>query len=327
MGSAVLPTKRIFLKDLNDVITCKLCSGYFIDATTITECLHTFCKSCIVSHLEDDTSVGHIVVRFGCPLSCQWLDSVAFYHIIVVRFGCLLFSALLYFANAMLSVALFSLHINIFLSFHVHNHLLLPQCPTCGVQIHQSYPLNYIDHDRTMQDIVLKLVPHLQEDQTERENKFYEERGLPNPKDEPPQEEEEDEEEEGANTEETEGEEKTNEAEPEEKEEEEEGEKQKFQFHREDEQVNISLEPEPDSNLPDLKMKFIRCSSQATINHVKKYVALKLWNDASRFKELDIICDEKFCGKDHALKLVVISNWKCRPYPVELKYRPKDELY
>ena len=177
-----------------------------------------------------------------------------------------------------------------------------------------------------MQDIVLKLVPHLQEDQTERENKFYEERGLPNPKDEPPQEEEEDEEEEGANTEETEGEEKTNEAEPEEKEEEEE-EKQKFQFHREDEQVNISLEPEPDSNLPDLKMKFIRCSSQATINHVKKYVALKLWNDASRFKELDIICDEKFCGKDHALKLVVISNWKCRPYPVKLKYRPKDELY
>ncbi len=24
-----------------------------IDATTVTECLHTFCKSCIVKHLED----------------------------------------------------------------------------------------------------------------------------------------------------------------------------------------------------------------------------------------------------------------------------------
>ena len=58
MGSAKLPSKRILLKDVNDVITCKLCKGYYVDATTITECLHTFCKSCIVSHLEEETSVG-----------------------------------------------------------------------------------------------------------------------------------------------------------------------------------------------------------------------------------------------------------------------------
>ena len=25
-----------------------------VDATTVTECLHTFCKSCIVKHLEDN---------------------------------------------------------------------------------------------------------------------------------------------------------------------------------------------------------------------------------------------------------------------------------
>nr|XP_057920846.1 polycomb group RING finger protein 6 [Doryrhamphus excisus]XP_057920847.1 polycomb group RING finger protein 6 [Doryrhamphus excisus]XP_057920848.1 polycomb group RING finger protein 6 [Doryrhamphus excisus] len=31
-------------------IRCALCCGFFIDATTITECLHTFCKSCIVKH-------------------------------------------------------------------------------------------------------------------------------------------------------------------------------------------------------------------------------------------------------------------------------------
>lgn len=29
-------------------IRCGLCCGFLIDATTITECLHTFCKSCIV---------------------------------------------------------------------------------------------------------------------------------------------------------------------------------------------------------------------------------------------------------------------------------------
>lgn len=31
------------LKDLNDIITCSLCQGYFIEATTINECVHT-CK-------------------------------------------------------------------------------------------------------------------------------------------------------------------------------------------------------------------------------------------------------------------------------------------
>ena len=30
--------------DINQHVTCKLCAGYLIDATTITECLHT-CKS------------------------------------------------------------------------------------------------------------------------------------------------------------------------------------------------------------------------------------------------------------------------------------------
>ncbi|CAL1577157.1 unnamed protein product [Knipowitschia caucasica] len=31
-------------------IRCGLCCGFLIDATTIIECLHTFCKSCIVKH-------------------------------------------------------------------------------------------------------------------------------------------------------------------------------------------------------------------------------------------------------------------------------------
>lgn len=40
------------IKDLNEHIVCCLCAGYFVDATTITECLHTFCKSCIVKYLQ-----------------------------------------------------------------------------------------------------------------------------------------------------------------------------------------------------------------------------------------------------------------------------------
>ncbi|XP_018606269.1 polycomb group RING finger protein 6 isoform X2 [Scleropages formosus] len=38
------------LVELFPYICCTLCNGFFIDATTITECLHTFCKSCIVKH-------------------------------------------------------------------------------------------------------------------------------------------------------------------------------------------------------------------------------------------------------------------------------------
>lgn len=70
---------KIKIKDLNEHIVCYLCAGYFIDATTITECLHTcelassvkapwctrgtaslhlscspflVCKSCIVKYLQ-----------------------------------------------------------------------------------------------------------------------------------------------------------------------------------------------------------------------------------------------------------------------------------
>ncbi|KAL2086821.1 hypothetical protein ACEWY4_017880 [Coilia grayii] len=45
-------TKRIKITDLNPNLICPLCVGYFIDATTIVECLHSYCKSCIVSFLE-----------------------------------------------------------------------------------------------------------------------------------------------------------------------------------------------------------------------------------------------------------------------------------
>lgn len=41
------------LKDLNKNITCSLCYGYLIDATTVIECLCTFCKNCIVKHLDE----------------------------------------------------------------------------------------------------------------------------------------------------------------------------------------------------------------------------------------------------------------------------------
>uniref|UniRef100_UPI00398F3280 polycomb group RING finger protein 6 isoform X2 n=1 Tax=Pristiophorus japonicus TaxID=55135 RepID=UPI00398F3280 len=51
-GAAGQAEQSICLADVNPYILCPICGGYFIDATTITECLHTFCKSCIVKHFD-----------------------------------------------------------------------------------------------------------------------------------------------------------------------------------------------------------------------------------------------------------------------------------
>ncbi|MFT7807228.1 polycomb group RING finger protein 5 [Arapaima gigas] len=45
--------RKHLVKEFNHFITCYVCKGYLIKPTTVTECLHTFCKSCIVQHFED----------------------------------------------------------------------------------------------------------------------------------------------------------------------------------------------------------------------------------------------------------------------------------
>ncbi|PSN43935.1 hypothetical protein C0J52_03775 [Blattella germanica] len=44
--------RRLKITDLNPHLLCVLCGGYYVDATTIIECLHSFCKACIVRYLE-----------------------------------------------------------------------------------------------------------------------------------------------------------------------------------------------------------------------------------------------------------------------------------
>ncbi|KAG9281157.1 polycomb group RING finger protein 3 [Astyanax mexicanus] len=238
-------TRKIKLWDINAHITCRLCEGYLIDATTVTECLHTFCRSCLVKYLEENNT-----------------------------------------------------------------------CPTCRIVIHQSHPLQYIGHDRTMQDIVYKLVPGLQEAELRKQRDFYQKLGMEVPGDikgelcnmkphldtqrngdvKP---------EDGANKE---GEEK-----PEED----------NDYHRSDEQVSICLECNS-SKLRGLKRKWIRCSAQATVLHLKKFIAKKL--NLTSFNELDILCNEEILGKDHTLKFVVVTRWRFKKSPLLLHYRPKMDL-
>uniref|UniRef100_A0A8B9JLN7 RING-type domain-containing protein n=1 Tax=Astyanax mexicanus TaxID=7994 RepID=A0A8B9JLN7_ASTMX len=95
-------TTRIKITELNPHLMCVLCGGYFIDATTIIECLHSFCKMCIVRYLETSK-----------------------------------------------------------------------YCPICDVQVHKTKPLLNIRSDKTLQDIVYKLVPGLFKSEMKRRRDFY----------------------------------------------------------------------------------------------------------------------------------------------------------
>ena len=65
--------RKVAICDVNPHIVCSLCAGYFIDATTITECLHT-CKV---------VSVG---VRCSSFFPC--LLTIAVYFFKVVNTSC-----------------------------------------------------------------------------------------------------------------------------------------------------------------------------------------------------------------------------------------------
>ncbi|KAJ3588471.1 hypothetical protein NHX12_012063, partial [Muraenolepis orangiensis] len=71
--------------------------------------------------------------------------------------------------------------------------------------------------------------------------------------------------------------------------------------------VSICLECNS-SKLRGLKRKWIRCSAQATVLHLKKFIAKKL--NLTSFNELDILCNEEILGKDHTLKFVVVTRWR-----------------
>ncbi|XP_048469624.1 polycomb group RING finger protein 3 [Rhincodon typus] len=87
--------------------------------------------------------------------------------------------------------------------------------------------------------------------------------------------------------------------------------------------VSICLECNS-SKLRGLKRKWIRCSAQATVLHLKKFIAKKL--NLASFNELDILCNEEILGKDHTLKFVVVTRWRFKKSPLLLHYRPKMDL-
>lgn len=54
-----MTARQILLKELNPFLTCTLCRGYLIDATSLVDCLHVFCRACILRYFEN--------FKLGCP--------------------------------------------------------------------------------------------------------------------------------------------------------------------------------------------------------------------------------------------------------------------
>lgn len=98
-------------------------------------------------------------------------------------------------------------------------------------------------------------------DEANREREFYLKRGVPNPKDAPP------------NSGDTDTVADVH---------------AESDYHRTDEQVNVCLEC-VSSNLKTLKRRFIRCSSQATILHLKKFVAKKVLNGMDKYRDVSYL--------------------------------------
>nr|QEP99639.1 polycomb group RING finger protein 3-like protein [Dugesia japonica] len=216
--------KKIKVSSLNKFITCFICKGYLIDAVSVTECLHTFCKSCIVKYLEDNND-----------------------------------------------------------------------CPQCKIVIHLSHPENCISIDRTMQEIVYKLVPNLKECERKRREEYYRSISMEIPSNEDltrfKSEDDPTPDYDTANS----------------------AHSQDPNYHRDDDQVNVRLDP-GGNELPALPRRFLRLSAMATVTHLRKYVAKKVFNDVSRFREVDIYFNKAdnpvILGKDHSLKFVNVLHWR-----------------
>lgn len=43
---------------LNEHLLCKICDGYYREAHTISECLHTFCKVCLLREFHEQRGRG-----------------------------------------------------------------------------------------------------------------------------------------------------------------------------------------------------------------------------------------------------------------------------
>ena len=96
-----------------------------------------------------------------------------------------------------------------------------------------------------------------------------------------------------------------------------------------DSQIGLQLKyldtngKQPD-DFRQLEKRFIRCSSYLTIEHLKKYLRLKL--NLPENSEVDILCNGEIMGKHHTLEFIYMTRWRFMDTLLSLDYRPKMDL-
>ncbi|XP_064613882.1 polycomb group protein Psc-like isoform X2 [Liolophura sinensis] len=218
-------TTRLKITDLNPHLKCVLCGGYYVDATTIIECLHSFCRTCILRYLETS--------KF---------------------------------------------------------------CPICDVMIHKTRPVTNIRADKTLQDLVYKLVPGLYKNEMKRRREYY----VKHPDD--------------VKRIRLSGEAVGNEA------------KDRV-IYTEDERISVSLElstggvdkiPEKADSNPRVDIRYLQCPAAVTVSHIKKFVRLKY--DLSPLYKIDIFHSDEALKDDLTLMdIAYIYTWRRRG-PLKLYY-------
>lgn len=68
--SSKKPDEKIKLLEINSYLTCYLCKGYLIDATTISECLHS-CKYKYISHICVCVNITYNKTFRLCMVMCN----------------------------------------------------------------------------------------------------------------------------------------------------------------------------------------------------------------------------------------------------------------
>lgn len=65
-------------------------------------------------------------------------------------------------------------------------------------------------------------------------------------------------------------------------------------YHRDDEQIGIELLTSSEELLKQIKAKYIRCSSQLTINHLKKFISKLIFKTTDKHKDVSSRCTFEF---------------------------------
>jgi hypothetical protein len=220
------------VRDLNSHLVCRLCDGYFRDAHTVTECLHTFCKSCLLVAFNEGKN----------------------------------------------------------------------QCPHCKQYLGPN-PRSMIISDRTLQELVNKVFPELQEKDDADERAFYQERGIELKQ---------------QHTE-TKGRSAATSSGPAKKK----TKKSRDASLQSDSEISFKLAPDMSANtemvLQSLEKPFLRTSGKLKVEHLQKYLKKKL--KLGDKKMVEISCKGAMLGPELSLHFILKTRWHDTSNDLVLNYR------